>query len=105
MLPPSLTSPTGSTCHPEFMFCGNCTKCHEADTAAGPSEDKKTDQIYFDDLLTSISHRQIQDSNNSDKEEFATDGSTIQTTFCLRQSITKVSRKLVIQSLLTPFRC
>ncbi|KAL3920381.1 MAG: hypothetical protein SGILL_003293 [Bacillariaceae sp.] len=100
--PPILPYAPGATFHPDFMFCGACTECHEADTAAGPGEEK-TGQIHLDELLTNSSNRRISESNDSDEEDYATGDSTIQTTFHLRQSIHKPSHKLVVQSLLTPF--
>ncbi|KAL3918150.1 MAG: hypothetical protein SGILL_004373 [Bacillariaceae sp.] len=89
------------------MFCGACTECtedysHEADTAAGPLEEKRKSDI--DELLSSSSHERFQEANDSDEDEFTTEKSTIQTTFHLRQSVATESHKLVIQSLLTPFQ-
>ena len=130
--PPSATSSAVGTFHPDFMFCGSCTECHEADTAAGSTggvgggtnnnsnnnnnnEDGKSKlerNVSLDDLLRSSNHnKKMEEFDSSDDEEYyeVDNGDcsvklsgTIQTTFQLQQPITTPSKKLVIQSLLQP---
>ncbi|KAG7364291.1 E1-E2 ATPase-domain containing protein [Nitzschia inconspicua] len=109
-LPSGLSSSPPGTFHPDFMFCGACTTCHEADTAAGSSADDTI--IPSDELILSNSDLpRIKDGRYSDDDEFFilkneddrdNDDAHQTISFHFRQPLTKSSHCLVIQSLLRP---
>jgi Zn2+/Cd2+-exporting ATPase len=87
------------TFHPNFMFCGACTECHEADTAAGSTADDTT--------IERTQHKDNINGNNGNNDNKNIDqvilsNSMRTTTFGLQQPLTNASpsQALVIQSVL-----
>ncbi len=76
----AMLNPSAGTYHPDFMFCGACTTCHEPDKSLQPEESQNLDEYEEDDDINA-------------------NVVVLKTTFSLRFPVTNPSHMLVIQSL------